>query len=133
MSQFWRRRLGEHLRRGGGVGFPGASAFEDGAQPLRHRFVGDFAVERGEDVLAVSLSVKKCADAAVDRASIGGGLAAGGISNLYYPASDRSGVEVTFANTLIGTAEGALQNLAQEFIVRKLTPRLPVYSSMGTK
>jgi hypothetical protein len=62
-----------------------------------------------------------------------GGLAAGGISNLYYPASDRSGVEVTFANTLIGTAEGALQNLAQEFIVRKLTPRLPVYSSMGTK
>ena len=28
-----------------------------------------------------------------------GGLAAGGISNLYYPASDRSGVEVTFENS----------------------------------
>jgi hypothetical protein len=51
-----------------------------------------------------------------------GGLAAGGISNLYYPASDRSGVEVMFTNALIGTAESALQNLAQEFIVRRLTP-----------
>jgi hypothetical protein len=60
-----------------------------------------------------------------------GGLAAGGISNLYYPASDRSGVEVTFENALIGTAEGALQNLAQEFIVRKLTPKLPHFPAMG--
>ena len=35
-----------------------------------------------------------------------GGIAAGGISNLYYPASDRSGVELTFDNALIGTARG---------------------------
>jgi hypothetical protein len=62
-----------------------------------------------------------------------GGLAAGGISNIYYPKSDRSGVEVTFENALIGTAEGALQNLAQEFIVRKLTPRLPHFPAMGTQ
>jgi Carboxypeptidase regulatory-like domain len=61
-----------------------------------------------------------------------GGLAAGGISNLYYPASDRSNVSVAFENDAIGTAEGALQNLIQEFIVRKLTPRLPHYPSMGT-
>jgi hypothetical protein len=65
--------------------------------------------------------------------SIVGGLAAGGISNLYYPASSRSGVQVTFSNALIGTAEGALQNLAQEFLVRRLTPRLPRYPSAGTQ
>jgi hypothetical protein len=56
-----------------------------------------------------------------------GGLAAGGISNLYYPASDRSGVELTFENALIGIAEGAVQNLFQEFVVRRLTPKLPKY------
>ena len=61
-----------------------------------------------------------------------GGLAAGGISNLYYPASDRSGAEVIFVNAGIGTAESALQNLIQEFIVRKLTPRVPDYASAGT-
>jgi hypothetical protein len=63
--------------------------------------------------------------------AIVGGLAAGGVSNLYYPASERSGVEVSFENALIGTAEGALENLFQEFVVRKLTPRLPHYPSLG--
>jgi hypothetical protein len=62
-------------------------------------------------------------------AGILGGIAAGGISNLYYPAGDRSGVEVTFANALIGTAAGAAQNLIQEFVIRHLTPRLPAYTS----
>jgi hypothetical protein len=65
--------------------------------------------------------------------SILGGLAAGGISNLYYPSSNRSGVDVTFTNALIGTAEGAMQNLAQEFLVRRLTPRLPRYPSTVTQ
>jgi hypothetical protein len=65
--------------------------------------------------------------------SILGGLAAGGISNLYYPASNRSGIDVTFSNALIGTAEGAMQNLAQEFIVRRLTPRLPKFPSAATQ
>ena len=60
-----------------------------------------------------------------------GGLAAGGISNLYYPKSDRSGAEVTFTNMGIGAAEGAVQNLIQEFIVRKFTPHLPAFSSAG--
>jgi hypothetical protein len=53
-----------------------------------------------------------------------GGLAAGGISNLYYPASDRVGVKLTFDNALIGTAEGAAQNIFQEFFIRRLTPKL---------
>lgn len=63
--------------------------------------------------------------------AIVGGLAAGGISNIYYPASDRSGLRVSLDNALIGTAEGALENLIQEFVVRKLTPRLPHYPSLG--
>lgn len=58
-----------------------------------------------------------------------GGLASGGISNLYYPRSDRSDIDVTFANAAIGTAEGAVQNLFQEFVVRHLTPRLPHYGT----
>ena len=65
--------------------------------------------------------------------SILGGIAAGGISDLYYPSSSRSGVEVTFANALIDTAEGAVQSLFQEFLVRRLTPRLPRYPSTVTQ
>jgi len=60
-----------------------------------------------------------------------GGLAAGGISNLYYPASDRSGVSLTFENALFGIAGGAVQNLFQEFLVRKLTPKVPDYAPSG--
>jgi hypothetical protein len=51
-----------------------------------------------------------------------GGLAAGGVSNLYYPASDRNGWTLTFENLAIGIGESAIQNLFQEFIVKKLTP-----------
>jgi hypothetical protein len=57
-----------------------------------------------------------------------GNLAAGGISNLYYPASDRNGVSLTFENLGLGIAGSAVQNLFQEFLVRKLTPKLPSYS-----
>jgi hypothetical protein len=60
--------------------------------------------------------------------SILGGLAAGGIANLYYPAEDRNGAALTFENTLIGIGATAAGNLFQEFLVRKLTPRLPNYS-----
>jgi hypothetical protein len=51
-----------------------------------------------------------------------GSLAAGGISNLYYPASSRNGAWLTFENTFIGTGGSAVANLFQEFLVRKLTP-----------
>jgi Carboxypeptidase regulatory-like domain len=57
--------------------------------------------------------------------SVLGGLAAGGISNLYYPAKDRNGVGLTFENALIGTAATAATNLLQEFLIRKLTPNVP--------
>jgi Carboxypeptidase regulatory-like domain len=58
-----------------------------------------------------------------------GGLAAGGISNLYYPASDRAGWGLTFQNAAIGTGEGAIQNLIQEFLIRRLTPHVPNYGA----
>jgi hypothetical protein len=55
--------------------------------------------------------------------NIVGNLAAGGISNLYYPANDREGAELTFENGLIGIGATAAENLFQEFLVRKLTPK----------
>jgi hypothetical protein len=51
-----------------------------------------------------------------------GSLAAGGISNLYYPAKDRGSAELTFENALIGIGASAATNLLQEFVIRKLTP-----------
>jgi Carboxypeptidase regulatory-like domain len=54
-----------------------------------------------------------------------GSLAAGGISNLYYPDQDRNGVGLTFENAAIGIASTAVTNILQEFIIRKLTPKLP--------
>jgi Carboxypeptidase regulatory-like domain len=59
--------------------------------------------------------------------SIAGSLAAGGISNLYYPASDRNGAGLTFENTLIGIGATAATNILQEFLIRKLTPNVPNY------
>ena len=53
-----------------------------------------------------------------------GGLASGGISNLYYPANDR-GAALTFENAAIGIGATAAANLLQEFVIRKLTPHLP--------
>jgi hypothetical protein len=56
-----------------------------------------------------------------------GNLAAGGISNLYYPAANRDGVGLTFENAGLGAAAGAVQNLFQEFVVKRLTPKIPNY------
>jgi len=61
----------------------------------------------------------------VNYSSILGNLAAGGISNLYYPANDRNGAELTFENAAIGIGAAAVSNLFQEFVIRKLTPKAP--------
>jgi Carboxypeptidase regulatory-like domain len=53
-----------------------------------------------------------------------GSLAAGGISNLYYPEQNRNGAGLVVENTLIGIGETAATNLLQEFVIRKLTPNL---------
>lgn len=59
--------------------------------------------------------------------NIGGNLAAGAISNLYYPSED-SGIGQTFENGLVVTAEGAIGGMFQEFwpdISRKLFHKDP--------
>jgi hypothetical protein len=63
--------------------------------------------------------------------AIGGSLASGGISNLYYPSNDR-GAALVFENTLIGIGENAATNLLQEFVIRKLTPNAPNNQSSPT-
>src|SRR5271169_1170127 len=56
--------------------------------------------------------------------SILGSLVAGGISNLYYPASDR-GAALTFENTAIGIGGTAILNLMKEFVLTKFTTNVP--------
>ena len=53
-----------------------------------------------------------------------GSLAAGGISNLYYPAQSR-GVGLTFENAGLSIGGSAFSNLFQEFVIKKLTPKAP--------
>jgi hypothetical protein len=50
-----------------------------------------------------------------------GGLAAGAISNLYYPPANRNALGMTFENTAIGIGSSAVTNLLQEFLIRKFT------------
>jgi hypothetical protein len=56
-----------------------------------------------------------------------GSFAAGGISNLYYPESDRDAT-VTIENTLFAIGGTAASNLLQEFVIRKLTRNAPKYA-----
>jgi len=61
----------------------------------------------------------------VNYSAIVGSIAAGAISNLYYPADNRSGAGLTFEGAAIGTGFSAVSNVIQEFLVRKLTPHVP--------
>ena len=54
-----------------------------------------------------------------------GDVAAGAVSNLYYPASDRNGASLTIINGLINAAGDGVGNVLQEFFVRRFTPHLP--------
>ena len=53
-----------------------------------------------------------------------GSFAAGGISNLYYPAANR-GASLTFVNGLIEIGGHAGTNLVREFLLRGLTTHVP--------
>jgi Carboxypeptidase regulatory-like domain len=53
-----------------------------------------------------------------------GTLAAGGISNAYYPSNDR-GAGLTFENAAISIGATAAANLLQEFVIKKLTTNVP--------
>jgi len=57
--------------------------------------------------------------------SIAGNLAAGGISNLYYPANDRNGIGTVVGTALIRLGETAVANIFQEFISPKVTRNIP--------
>ena len=61
----------------------------------------------------------------VNYSGIIGSLASGGISNLFYSASDRNGPALTFENTAMSIGSTAVFNLMQEFVLRKLTPKVP--------
>ncbi len=58
-----------------------------------------------------------------------GDLSAGAISNLYYARSDREGAELTIQNGLLGIAGDAMNDVFQEFILKKLTPKARDLSS----
>jgi hypothetical protein len=54
--------------------------------------------------------------------TIGGDLASAAISDAYYPVSNR-GVGLFLGNFLLGTGQRAAADLAQEFILRRLTSK----------
>jgi hypothetical protein len=59
-----------------------------------------------------------------DYSDVLGGLAAGEISTLYYPASSRTGLRL-FHNVLEGFGGRAAGHLLQEFVLRKVTTHVP--------
>jgi hypothetical protein len=54
-------------------------------------------------------------------AGVLGDFASGAISNLYYPAADRHGAELTIVNGLLAVGSNAAGNLLQEFLLKKLS------------
>jgi hypothetical protein len=65
----------------------------------------------------------------LDYSGIMGGLAASGISDLYYPAQNRNGAAIIFEGASLGIGIGMLENLAQEFLIKKITPHAGKLSS----
>ena len=57
-----------------------------------------------------------------------GNLAAGGISSLYYPNSEKHDAQVTVDNIFIGIGTGAIGTLFQEFLLKHLTHGVPTAS-----
>ncbi len=57
---------------------------------------------------------------------VGGVFATGAISNVYHDAGDR-GVGLTIRNGFIQIGGRAADNLLREFLLRKITPKVPAY------
>lgn len=55
--------------------------------------------------------------------SILGNLASGGMSNLYYPPQNQRGAALTFEVAGVGVAATAADNLIQQFVIPKLSPK----------
>ncbi len=64
----------------------------------------------------------------VNASNIAGNFAAAGLSDLYYPAGSR-GISTTLNTALLTTASGALGNLMQQFVLRRMTPDVPDYAT----
>ena len=54
-------------------------------------------------------------------AGVLGDFASGAISNLYYPASNRNGAELTIENGFLAVAGTGVGNLLQEFVLKKIS------------
>jgi hypothetical protein len=54
-----------------------------------------------------------------------GNLASGGLSNLYYPESSRHGAGLTIGNAFLGIAGGAVGNIFQELVFKKISTGTP--------
>lgn len=52
---------------------------------------------------------------------VGGDLAAGAISNLYYPKGSRGGASVTISNGMVQAGLDGVSNLVQEFVLKHVT------------
>ncbi len=70
-------------------------------------------------------------------ASVLGDFASGAISNLYYPAVNRDGAELTILNGLLSVASDSATNLLQEFVLKKLSTGVkhaaPAATQSGTQ
>lgn len=60
-----------------------------------------------------------------------GNLASAGISNAYYPDSDRHGASLTIQNSMVTTGLGAIGGLFQEFFLHRMTPHIPDYNAIA--
>jgi hypothetical protein len=61
-----------------------------------------------------------------------GAFATGGISQLYYPASDR-GAGLLVENAMLRLAGSAVAGIFQEFVLRRLTPHLQTHAKTETE
>ena len=52
--------------------------------------------------------------------SVIGNFASGALSNSYYPPANR-GIQLTLVNAVLATASGAVNNLFQEFLLKKIS------------
>lgn len=92
-------------------------------QDPRYFYKGEGSLQR-RALYAISMSVMCKGDNGhwqYNYSGLLGGLAAGGISNLYYPPASRNGLNVTLENTAIGIGTSAISNLFQEFLLRRFT------------
>jgi hypothetical protein len=92
-------------------------------QDPRYFYKGEGSAQR-RALYAISMSVLCKGDNGhwqYNYSGLLGGLAAGGISNLYYPPANRNGLNMTLENTAIGIGTSAISNLLQEFLLRRFT------------